>query len=106
MAKRVEVHSIKFLCETCGKSYSTEEEANRCAVADKLRRQLFAIDENSDFEYSPEGSVDDLDVEDSELTTEPEDATSIDQIKSVTISERVRGWQNRVYTRKEMSNGH
>ncbi len=100
MAKRVE--TIEFLCETCGRSYNTEEEANKCAIADKLREQLFRIDENTDFEHSPEHSDDDLDVVDTELSTEPENATSIDQIKSVTIGERVRGWRNNVYVRKEV----
>ncbi len=102
MAKRVETHSVEFLCETCGRSHNTEEEANKCAIVDKLREQLLGIDENPDFEHSPEDSDDDLDVEAYELTIEPENATSIDQIKSVTISERVLGWRNNVYIRKEV----
>ena len=100
MAKRIE-SQILYQCESCGKLYDTEEEANRCAVKDKLIKELYAVDENPDFEESPEDSDEDIDADDSEVHVEPGHATSIAQVESVSISTHILGWRTTVYVRKK-----
>ena len=94
-----------FICDSCGRHLLTEKKANECAVKDKFQEQLYLVSTNPDFVESKDDADEDVDIEDSEATTYPSDAKSMDKVESVTISERIHGWRTTVYVRKEVKNG-
>lgn len=92
--------TIQFICDFCGLLHNTEDEANACAVKDAFQEQLYLIDSNPDFDESEYDSDEDFEIDESEINTNPENAASIDQVKLVSIHERIHGWRTTVYIRE------